>query len=131
MISLVRTGRFTMDKMKLAASRSMSKKGSHIFNFLLSGSVDKKNCTVYKRKLNFADVLLAVDKLSFNYVGPDNIFIDADLFAVLVRNEIARRKGMPHYRMKEFIPIYCEYSETDDVVRLDKMLDNIPLVIEY
>lgn len=128
-VELAKSGKFTMGKMKFAVKRTITD-GCHIFDKLLSGSMDKRKCTVYSPGHTFADVILAVNELPFDYYNPDAIFTDGDMLPAIIRSEINHRRGGAYLRLEDLIPLYYKYLETEDIALFEKLLYETPLCME-
>lgn len=118
-----KNGIFNIEELKKAAGRLG--KQSRLFDALVSGELDKENCSLYAEGCSFEDVILAVDKLPFEENCPDECYDDDMLVQYLILNEMHRRQGDEYVEADEFIPKFYEYCETQDDSEVRTMISVI------
>lgn len=101
---------FDMEELK-AAVKHIGDEVKGLFDDLSAGELDKDNCTLYAEGKSFADVILAVDKLPFEYHSRTDFNDDDELVQYLVINESNRRQGYAYVEIEEFIPKYYKSYE--------------------
>lgn len=99
-----------MEELK-AAVKHIGDEVKELFDDLSAGELDKENCTLYAEGKSFADVILAVDKLPFEYHSRTDFNDDDELVQYLVINESNRHQGYAYVEIEEFIPKYYKSCE--------------------
>lgn len=109
-VQACKDGNFDMEELK-AAVKHIGDEVKGLFDDLSAGELDKDNCTLYAEGKSFADVILAVDKLPFEYHSRTDFNDDDELVQYLVINESNRRQGYDYVEIEEFVPKYYKSCE--------------------
>lgn len=109
-VQACKDGNFDMEELK-AAVKHIGDEVKGLFDDLSAGELDKDNCTLYAEGKSFADVILAVDELPFEYHSSTDFNDDDELVQYLVINESNRRQGYDYVEIEEFVPKYYKSCE--------------------
>ena len=109
-VQACKDGNFDMEELK-AAVKHIGDEVKGLFDDLSAGELDKDNCTLYAEGKSFADVILAVDELPFEYHSRTDFNDDDELVQYLVINESNRRQGYDYVEIEEFVPKYYKSCE--------------------
>ena len=109
-VQACKDGNFDMEELK-AAVKHIGDEVKGLFDDLSAGELDKDNCTLYAEGKSFADVILAVDELPFEYDSKNEFLDDDELVQYLVINESNRRQGYAYVEIEEFVPKYYKSCE--------------------